>query len=210
MFKYNVQVMKVSGRLNESVLPSKNLVVKSKTEKTDKQIFAEASKYFKKKYGLVIESLEVTGFDGEEPSGVTTGNTQGGASFTKSSDEFIIAGHAVKKGKWFSSQFGKYDMWDVMSDITEEIEGKKVHYCAEDNESTGVHNEFTETSNEVRKFTSDDSRSIIDAIKEECRNNTGGYVSVNAIINDNELEIRVTQQYSGDWVKYKERWTVSL
>jgi histone acetyltransferase (RNA polymerase elongator complex component) len=59
MFKYNVQVKKVSGRLNESVLPSKNLVVKSKTEKTDKEVFAEASKYYKEKYGLVIESGNV-------------------------------------------------------------------------------------------------------------------------------------------------------
>jgi hypothetical protein len=59
MFKYNVKIQKVSGRLNESVLPSKNLVVKSKSKKTDEQIFAEASKYFKNKYGLVIESAEV-------------------------------------------------------------------------------------------------------------------------------------------------------
>ena len=60
MFKYKVQVKKVSGRLNESVLPSKNLVVKSKTEKSDKEVFAEASKYYKEKYGLVIESADVT------------------------------------------------------------------------------------------------------------------------------------------------------
>ena len=59
MFKYNVKIQKVSGRLNESVLPSKNLVVKSKTKKSDEQVFAEASKYFKKKYGLVIESADV-------------------------------------------------------------------------------------------------------------------------------------------------------
>ena len=59
MFKYNVKIRKVSGRLNESYLPSKNLVIKTKTEKTDKQVFAEASKFFKKKYGLVIESADV-------------------------------------------------------------------------------------------------------------------------------------------------------
>ena len=59
MYKYRIIIKKVSGRLNESVLPSKSLVVKSKTKKTDKQIFAEASKYFKNKYGLVIESAEV-------------------------------------------------------------------------------------------------------------------------------------------------------
>ncbi len=60
MYKYNVQVKKVSGRLNESVLPNKSLVVKSKTEKSDKEVFAEASKYYKEKYGLVIESADVT------------------------------------------------------------------------------------------------------------------------------------------------------
>lgn len=60
MFKYNVQIKKVSGRLNESVLPSRNLVVKSKKEKTDKEVFAEASKFFKNKYGLVIESADIT------------------------------------------------------------------------------------------------------------------------------------------------------
>ena len=59
MFKYNVKIKKVSGRLNESVLPSKNLVVKSKSKKTDKEVFVEASKYFKDKYGLVIESADV-------------------------------------------------------------------------------------------------------------------------------------------------------
>ena len=59
MYKYNVQVKKVSGRLNESVLPNKSLVVKSKTEKSDKEVFAEASKYYKEKYGLVIESADV-------------------------------------------------------------------------------------------------------------------------------------------------------
>ena len=60
MFKYNVKIQKVSGRLNESVLPSKNLVVKSKTKKTDKEVFAKASKFFKNKYGLVIESADIT------------------------------------------------------------------------------------------------------------------------------------------------------
>lgn len=60
MYKYKVQVKKVSGRLNEGVLPSKSLVVKSKSKKTDNEVFAEASKFFKKKYGLVIESADVT------------------------------------------------------------------------------------------------------------------------------------------------------
>jgi hypothetical protein len=59
MFEYNVKIKKVSGRFNESVLPSKNLVVKSKTKKTNKQVFAESSKYYKQKYGLIIESADV-------------------------------------------------------------------------------------------------------------------------------------------------------
>ena len=59
MFKYNVKIQKVSGRLNESVLPSKNLVVKSKTKKSKKQIFKEASNHYKKKYGLVVESVDI-------------------------------------------------------------------------------------------------------------------------------------------------------
>ena len=54
------QIQKVSGSLNESAMPTKNLVVKSKTKKTDKEVFAEASKYYKEKYGLVIESANVT------------------------------------------------------------------------------------------------------------------------------------------------------
>ena len=59
MFKYKINVKRVSGRLNESVLPSKSLVVKSKNRKSDRQVFEEASKFFKKKYGLVIESADV-------------------------------------------------------------------------------------------------------------------------------------------------------
>ena len=60
MYKYRINIKKVSGRLNESVLPSKSLVVKSKTKKSKSAVLAEASKFFKKKYGLVIESAEIT------------------------------------------------------------------------------------------------------------------------------------------------------
>lgn len=60
MYKYKVQVKKVSGRLNESVLPSKSLVVKSKSKKSKSAVLAEASKFFKKKYGLVIEMASIT------------------------------------------------------------------------------------------------------------------------------------------------------
>ena len=207
MYKYKVQVKKVSGRLNESVLPSKSLVVKSKTKKNDKEVFAEASKYYKEKYGLVIESLEVTGFDGEEPSNVTTGNTNGGVSFTKSSNGVKFGGYNVKKGKWFRSQFDTYDFYQMMSSLLQEIQGKKVHYIAKDNESTGVHDEFETTVDKVRKFSHYDEEVIIEAIDDE---NKGQDVSVDCIINGDELEIHLSRQYSGDWVEYKEQWFVSL
>ena len=67
MYKYRVQIKKVSGRLNESVLPSKNLVVKSKTKKSKSEVLAEASKFFKNKYGLVIESADVQ-FSEKQPT----------------------------------------------------------------------------------------------------------------------------------------------
>lgn len=59
MYKYKISIKKVSGRLNESVLPNKNLVINSKTKKHVNQIFAEASEYLMKKYGLVLESAEI-------------------------------------------------------------------------------------------------------------------------------------------------------
>lgn len=68
MFKYNVKIQKVSGSLNESVLPNKNLVIKSKTEKSNEQLFAEASNYYKEKYGLVIESADLENVSSEEQS----------------------------------------------------------------------------------------------------------------------------------------------
>ncbi len=67
MFKYKVQIKKVSGRLNESVLPSKNLVVKSKSKKSKSAVLTEASKFFKKKYGLMLIEEDYEGlFDSEE------------------------------------------------------------------------------------------------------------------------------------------------
>ena len=63
MFKYKVNIKRVSGRLNESVLPSNSLVVKSKTKKSKSAVLSEASKFFKKKYGLVIESADVQSQD---------------------------------------------------------------------------------------------------------------------------------------------------
>ena len=83
MFKYTVEIRKVSGILKESVLPSKNLVVKSKSQLNENTLYDKVAEFYQNKYGLVVEEFSVSGFDNEEPSNVTTGNTQGGASFNK-------------------------------------------------------------------------------------------------------------------------------
>lgn len=60
MFEYNVKIKKVSGRLNESVLPQKNLVVKSKSELSMRNVLKEAAKYLLENYGLeLIDALIV-------------------------------------------------------------------------------------------------------------------------------------------------------
>ena len=59
MYRYKISIKRVSGRLNESVLPNKNLIIKSKTKKDVNQIFVEAAEYLMKKYGLVLESAEI-------------------------------------------------------------------------------------------------------------------------------------------------------
>ena len=60
MFEYNVKIKKVSGRLNESVLPQKNLVVKSKTELSMRNVLKEAAKYLLENYGLELGDAEVS------------------------------------------------------------------------------------------------------------------------------------------------------
>ena len=59
MFEYNVKIKKVSGRLNESVLPQKNLVVKSKSELSMRNVLKEAAKYLLENYGLELGDAEV-------------------------------------------------------------------------------------------------------------------------------------------------------
>ena len=59
MYKYSVQIKKISGRLNESVLPNKNLTVKSKTELNEEAVFNRAGKYLMENYGLELESADV-------------------------------------------------------------------------------------------------------------------------------------------------------
>lgn len=60
MFEYNVKIKKVSGRLNESVLPQKNLVVKSKSELSMRNVLKEAAKYLLENYGLELGDAEVS------------------------------------------------------------------------------------------------------------------------------------------------------
>ena len=59
MYNYRIKIKKVSGKLNESVQSSKNLVIKSKNKKTKSELLSEASKFFKNKYGLKVESIDV-------------------------------------------------------------------------------------------------------------------------------------------------------
>jgi hypothetical protein len=68
MYKYSVSIKKVSGRLNESVLPNKNLTVKSKTELNDEAVFNEAAKYIMENYSLELESAEVAPMAEATPS----------------------------------------------------------------------------------------------------------------------------------------------
>lgn len=59
MYKYRVQIKKVSGRLNESVLPKKNLVIKSRTKKSRQSILNESAKYLFENYGLKLIDARV-------------------------------------------------------------------------------------------------------------------------------------------------------
>ena len=59
MFEYNVKIKKVSGRLIESVLPQKNLVVKSKSKLAKRNVLKEAAKYLIENYGLELGDAEV-------------------------------------------------------------------------------------------------------------------------------------------------------
>ena len=60
MFKYSVKIRKVSGRLNESVLPNKNLVIKSKVEKTQREVLRQAAKYLLENYGLELGDADIS------------------------------------------------------------------------------------------------------------------------------------------------------
>ena len=54
MYKYKIKVKKVSGRLNESLLPNDNVVVKSRKFLNNKQLNEKVNDYFMNKYNLVV------------------------------------------------------------------------------------------------------------------------------------------------------------
>lgn len=59
MYKYKISIKKVSGMLKESVLPRKNLVIKSKVERTTRGILKEAAKYLLENYGLELRDAGI-------------------------------------------------------------------------------------------------------------------------------------------------------
>lgn len=93
MFRYKVYIKKVSGRLNESVLPNKNLIVKSKTRKTYRRIFNEASKYFKNKYNLIIEKADIKVF--EDFEGLNLNNPEDAEWYLHHGKKDIKLNHGV-------------------------------------------------------------------------------------------------------------------
>ena len=61
--------------LKESVLPNRNVTVKSKNRLTKHGLSERLNEYYKNRYGLVVEEFNVTGFDNDEPAPYYTGNT---------------------------------------------------------------------------------------------------------------------------------------
>ena len=61
--------------LKESVLPNRNVTVKSKSRLTKHGLSEKLNEYYNNRYGLVVEEFNVTGFDNDEPASYYTGNT---------------------------------------------------------------------------------------------------------------------------------------
>ena len=61
MFKYKVTVKKGKNALNQSSKSvKKSIIIKSKTPKSEKKLFSEASKYYKEKYNFILESANIS------------------------------------------------------------------------------------------------------------------------------------------------------
>lgn len=95
MYKYKIKVKKVSGRLNESLLPNDTVVVKSRKFLNNKQLNEKVNDYFMNKYNLVVEQFNVTGFDNDEVAPYYTGNTSSETRFNRPSLEKPV----VRRGR---------------------------------------------------------------------------------------------------------------
>lgn len=95
MYKYKIKVKKVSGRLNESLLPNDMVVVKSRKILSYKQLDEKVNDYFMDKYNLVVQDFNVTGFDNDEVAPFYTGNTSSETSFNRPS----LKKPAVRRGR---------------------------------------------------------------------------------------------------------------
>ena len=60
MYKYRVQIKKVSGKLDESALTGETLIVKCNAELSDKTVFNLGAKYLMENYGLTLESADIS------------------------------------------------------------------------------------------------------------------------------------------------------
>ena len=134
MFKYKINVKRVSGRLNESVLPSKSLVVKSKTKKSKSAVLAEASKFFKKKYGLVIESADVLS-DNNEPK-------------------------YVAKFVWADTCEFTYDEGEIGSQEWYELPVKKIYFSTKEELLQQIEDKFYAPRGAAKKMHFDDTMVI--------------------------------------------------
>lgn len=59
MFKYKIQIKKVSGKLYESAIPQKNIIIKSNTKKSKKELLRETSNYLLENYGLKLKDARI-------------------------------------------------------------------------------------------------------------------------------------------------------
>lgn len=61
MHRYKINIRKISGRLNESAIPSKTLIIKSKRRISSNKAFVVVENYLKNKYGLKLREANIIG-----------------------------------------------------------------------------------------------------------------------------------------------------
>lgn len=84
MYRYKIQVKKVSGILKQSALPNGNVIVKSGARLTKRSIREKLNEHYNNKYGLIVEEFNVTGFDNDEPAQYYSGNTSSSTRIDRS------------------------------------------------------------------------------------------------------------------------------